>query len=127
MNKIFFAGVATMMALASCNGNKTSETTATDTVNVDTLVFEGVLPLADAVGDSVRLELYADSTYSYRSSADGTTTKGKYVSADGLLTTVGENADTAYYTATPDSLVRLGADKKPAESGLPYVLKLVTK
>lgn len=127
MNKFFFAGVVAMMALASCNGNKTSETTAADTVNVDTLVFEGVFPLADAAGDSVRLELYGDSTYSYRSSVDGTTTKGKYASADGLLTTVGENADTAYYTVTSDSLVRLGADKKPAESGLPYVLKLVTK
>lgn len=128
MNKIFLLGAVAVVALASCGGNKTADAEAKDSVKVDTVAFEGVLPLADAAGDTVRLELYAaDSTYSYHSSVDGKAVNGKYILTDSLLTTVGTASDTTFYKYTTDSLVLLGADKQPAASGLPYVLKAVKK
>lgn len=124
MKKILFVAAAAVMTFASC-GNKTcGNGNGTDSI-ADSTVYAGVLPGADG-SDSVTITLKADSTFTRTHSGSQTET-GKYsVDAKNILTTVA-GADSDFYAMTPDSLTMLGADKQPAASGLPYVLKKVAK
>lgn len=127
MKKILFVAAA-VMTFASC-GNKTNgNNNGTDSIadsTADSTVYAGVLPGADG-SDSVTITLKSDSTFTRTHSGSQTET-GKYsVDAKNILTTVA-GADSNFYAMTPDSLTMLGADKQPAASGLPYVLKKVAK
>ena len=118
MKKILFVAAAAVMTFASC-GNKTNgNNNGTDSIansTADSTVYAGVLPGADG----------SDSVTSTHSGSQ--TETGKYsVDAKNILTTVA-GADSNFYAMTPDSLTMLGADKQPAASGLPYVLKKVAK
>ena len=128
MKKILFVAAAAVMTFASC-GNKTNGNgNGTDSIADSTAgstVYAGVLPGADG-SDSVTITLKSDSTFTRTHSGSQTET-GKYsVDAKNILTTVA-GADSDFYAMTPDSLTMLGADKQPAASGLPYVLKKVAK
>ncbi|EHG21972.1 hypothetical protein HMPREF9332_01487 [Alloprevotella rava F0323] len=124
MKKILFVAAAAVMTFASC-GNKTEGNNNGADSAADSTVYAGVLPAADG-SDSVTITLKADSTFTRTHSGSETET-GKYsVDAENILTTVA-GADSNFYAMTPDSLTMLGADKQPAASGLPYVLKKVAK
>ena len=128
MKKILFVAAAAVMTFASC-GNKTEGNNNGADSAADSTVYAGVLPGADGSdsgSDSVTITLKSDSTFTRTHSGSQTET-GKYsVDAKNILTTVA-GADSNFYAMTPDSLTMLGADKQPAASGLPYVLKKVAK
>lgn len=120
MKKLLLVGAVAAVALASCDGKKTTETTMTDSVAGQ--VFEGVFPMADTEGDTVKLTLNGDSTFVCERTSDSIPQMGVYTLADTLLTTVA-GTDTTFYSYTPDSVVLLDMYKQRAASGLSYVLK----
>lgn len=124
MKKILFFGAAALVAFASC-GNKTATSSemADSTATADSTVFAGELPMADGT-DTVTLTL-KDGTFVRTHGMGMAAENGTYSTDDQNIMTTVAGQDTVYYAVTADSLTMLGMDKKPAASGLPYVLKKV--
>ncbi len=150
MKSYFVAAALGMLALSACNGTDKSATTATaaaDSVKSEatiaqskTEIFKGMLPAADADGIEYTLTLnYTDDncgTYNlvqvYQNkdkssfTDDGSFVIDKKDDKSYLkLTDSKNNSSVQYYLIdSPSKITLVGADMKPAATGLNYSLTL---